>query len=657
MPQLLPWPRLSLLELERRNTPALVVGLTAVDNLLVTFSTDTPDNVSAPVAVTGLQSGENLVGIAYRPLTDQLFGLGNTGRLYAINTTTEAATLVGSGNSAIALSGTRFGFTFDPLTDQIRVTSDTGQNFRLDPNTGAVIDGDLNTPGVQPDTALSPAGTAVANTAYVENFPGSTSIVTSTTLYGIDAATAQLVFIGGASGNPSPNGGAVTVIGSLGVPTTADASLDVAANGNVAYATLTANSASQLYTVNLSTGAATLVGSIGSSATALRDIAVQSRVVPLYATDETNLILLDNSASPGTVTSTMALTGLATGETLAGIDLRPSTGTLYGVAVNGTAARLVTIDPATGALTTVGNPFTLTTGATNVGVDFDPVADRLRVVSNVGDNLAIDPVTGAVTAGPNLSATGITGLAASNNFAGATATTLYGINSTTGDLVTINPATGAVTTVGPLGVTLTPAAPSEFDIAAGDGTAFAALDVSGTTGVYTIGLATGKATLVGNLKVGTTDVRGLTTGPSGRVSGTLFADINANGVHDNTEPSLVGATVQLARNGAVAFTTTTDANGNFVFTGVPDGTYTVQFTTVEGNATQTVTVTNAADVGGVNFALKGAGSISGTVFDDTNFNGVRDPGEAGRGGIPVNLDLNNDGTVDQTTTTDANGFY
>ena len=50
-------------------------------------------------------------------------------------------------------------------------------------------------------------------------------------------------------------------------------------------------------------------------------------------------------------------------------------------------------------------------------------------------------------------------------------------------------------------------------------------------------------------------------------------------------------------------------------------------------------------------------SISGTVFDDTNLNGVRDVTEVGRSGIVVNLDLNNDGTADLQATTDANGNY
>jgi len=50
-------------------------------------------------------------------------------------------------------------------------------------------------------------------------------------------------------------------------------------------------------------------------------------------------------------------------------------------------------------------------------------------------------------------------------------------------------------------------------------------------------------------------------------------------------------------------------------------------------------------------------SISGQEFNDRDGDGEKDSGEAGLAGWTINLDLNNDGTVDQTTTTDDDGHY
>jgi len=114
----------------------LVTGLT-VTNTLVTFDSATPGAVSAPVAITGLGAGEFLVAIDRRPATGQLYGLGSASHLYGINAVTGAATQVGS-SGAFTLSGTAFGFDFNPTVDRIRVTSTTTQNLRLNPNDGTL---------------------------------------------------------------------------------------------------------------------------------------------------------------------------------------------------------------------------------------------------------------------------------------------------------------------------------------------------------------------------------------------------------------------------------------------------------------------------------------------------------------------------------------
>src|SRR5262249_25037828 len=137
--------------------PPPVAGLFAVTraNELLRFNSATPGTIASSTPITGLQGGEKIRGIVVRPATGQLYALGSTSRLYTINPVTGAAPPVGSGTFAVPLSGASFGVTFDPLADQIRVVSDADQNFRLDPDTGAVIDGDPNTAGTQPDAFLS----------------------------------------------------------------------------------------------------------------------------------------------------------------------------------------------------------------------------------------------------------------------------------------------------------------------------------------------------------------------------------------------------------------------------------------------------------------------------------------------------------------------
>lgn len=239
-------------------------------NTLVRFDRDAPGTILSSTAISGLQGGEGIVGIDFRPVSGQLFALGSLSRLYVINPSNGVATQIGTGTFGPTLSGTSFGFDFNPVPDAIRIFSNGEQNLRVSPNTGAVTDFDPATVGTQPDPSINPAGNLVA-AAYDNNVAGATT----TTLYGIDSGSDQLVRIGGPSGNPSPNLGAVTNIGPLGVDTSDLVGFDVAEDDNSAFASLTATGAasSQLYRINLGTGRATLVGTIGGGL-AIRALAV-----------------------------------------------------------------------------------------------------------------------------------------------------------------------------------------------------------------------------------------------------------------------------------------------------------------------------------------------------------------------------------------------
>jgi hypothetical protein len=215
------------------------------DNRLVTFQSDNVTNVEPSHPITGLPGGESIVGLDVRPLNGQLYALGKTSHIYVVNPRTGAARQVGATPFVPALAGTNFGFDFNPTVDRIRVTSDAGQNLRLNPDDGAVAGVDTNLAYAAGDPG---AGTApnVTASAYTNNFAGATS----TTLYDIDNARHALVIQ-----NP-PNNGTLTTVGALGTNNNAVA-FDIGDN-NGAYAVLNGEQNRQnLYRIDLSNGHAT----------------------------------------------------------------------------------------------------------------------------------------------------------------------------------------------------------------------------------------------------------------------------------------------------------------------------------------------------------------------------------------------------------------
>jgi hypothetical protein len=233
-----------------------IYALTSADQI-ISFDSATPGILNSAQFVTGLQPAETLLGIDYRPANGLLYGLGSSSRLYLINPTTGAATQVGSGQFSTLLSGTTFGFDFNPTVDRIRVVSDLDQNLRLNPNDGSVaaVDLSLNYAAGDPFFGLSPNINAAA---YANNVPGALS----TTLYVIDSAQNSL-----AIQNP-PNNGTLTTVGLLTIDASRFNGFDISGLTGIGYAATPAASggpAADLYTINLATGGAALVGHIGGA--------------------------------------------------------------------------------------------------------------------------------------------------------------------------------------------------------------------------------------------------------------------------------------------------------------------------------------------------------------------------------------------------------
>lgn len=225
---------------------------------------------------------------------------------------------------------------------------------------------------------------------------------------------------------------------------------------------------------------------------------------PIIALTSGNRLLSFDSATPGTITKTLAVAGLAAGENLLGIDYRPATGILFAL---GSTSRLYSINADTGVATPVGSAGAFTLNGTRFGFDFNPTVDRLRVVSNNDQNIRLNPFDGSLTAidtaltyaagDPNAAANpNVAGAAYLNNFSTATTTILYDIDSNLDILSIQNPPNGGIlNTVGALGVNTSDDV--GFDISGTTGVFYASLTVGGTTGLYTINQLTGAATLVG----------------------------------------------------------------------------------------------------------------------------------------------------------------
>jgi hypothetical protein len=257
-----------------------------VSNKLLRFRSDNPGTVTVIGNITGLQPAEQVVGIDVRPTNGQLYALGNTGgtgRLYTINPTTGAATLVAvlgadpsdATSPYTALIGTGFDIDFDPVADRLRVVSDADQNLRVNPANGRVIT-DNNLGYGASDTNFG-ANPNIVAAAYSNSFVGATT----TTLFDIDSNLDVL------TQQDPPNNGLLRTFGQMTDPangfatvnTTALTGLDIRGGDNAIFASFTAvgDTASKLSLIVPSCfgcGAnATTIGTIGGGEV-IRDIAI-----------------------------------------------------------------------------------------------------------------------------------------------------------------------------------------------------------------------------------------------------------------------------------------------------------------------------------------------------------------------------------------------
>lgn len=505
--------------------PAGVVALTST-NKLISFNRASPD--SPPVTsqtVKGLQSGETLVGIDFRPSDGVLFGLSDQSRIYRLDGRTGNATsgvALNVSGAPFALNGTEFGVDFNPTNNLLRIVSNAGQNLAVDPATGATAQ--------QP--ALNGAATKATAVAYNSNVAGATGTV----LFAIDTSGASdTLYIQ----NPATSG-TLSAVGPLTVDASDVNGFEIVGSQD-ALAALTVAGSPRLYSINLATGATTTIATINTGepvGTAVRGLAIRPTGTATQPGDafvlfRGNQLASFNRATPQTLLNPVPVVGLKQGESLVGMDFQPETGTLYAVSGPG-FNNLYTINPNSG-LATLAFPLTAATGSTFAGlsggafgVGFDSVSDTLRIVSNGRQNLRVNVSDGTVVSdaalnrraqpspGPDVAATA-TGIATTNEFAGALSRTIYLIDSQTDVLATLTTRTvapgvsipGYVSDVDPLGINIDDV--NGFDIDGVNGIAWAVFrkPEDGLNGLYQVGLASGAADFRGLVGNGTQDVIGL----------------------------------------------------------------------------------------------------------------------------------------------------
>ena len=234
-----------------------VVGLTD-GNALVCFNEFSPQEARSIGFVSNLSGGDTrLIGIDFRVQNGLLYGVGDKGGVYVIDTSNAVATLVN--RLSVALDGSAsYGVDFNPAADRLRITSSLGQNLRHNVNAGGgtVVDGTLNyTPGV---TALGIAGSAYTN--------NDLNADTATTLYALDSTLNQIAL------QSPPNAGTLAATGKLTVDATDVAGFDiyskirdgVTVEVQALASIKAADGSMHLYSVRLPTGKAISRGSFGA---------------------------------------------------------------------------------------------------------------------------------------------------------------------------------------------------------------------------------------------------------------------------------------------------------------------------------------------------------------------------------------------------------
>lgn len=234
------------------------------------YSTAEPEKIIKYSTITGLQSGEKIAGIDFRPATGELYALGSNSRLYTINVNTGSASFIaalttipmGSTTAVpLALSGESFGVDFNPVVDRLRIISNTGQNLRANPVTGVTL----------VDAAINPQPAWINGVAYDNN---DTDTTTATELYALDISSDNLFEI------DPPNNGTLIEPLPIGLNISGEGGFDIAPRNakvtkDIGLGLYQIDNTSTLFSIDVETGETRFLGNYKDVYTAIAISPVQ----------------------------------------------------------------------------------------------------------------------------------------------------------------------------------------------------------------------------------------------------------------------------------------------------------------------------------------------------------------------------------------------
>ena len=246
----------------------LAYGLNASGQLVI-FGLGNAANSVSTKAITGLNGSDTLVDLDFNPRTSALYAFADSGQVYTIDTSTGAATA----NTTPLVPLAPLKTDFNPVANRVRVFGAAASNFRLsvDPAPAAAPKGTVTPDGTlayaagDANVGKTPNPMGAAYTNSYANGGMSSALPTTTSLYSVDAATNTLdLHTGG------PTFSTLTTVGALGITLSSSVGFDIVTSGgnggtNTAYLV----NGSTLYTVNLTSGAATQVAVLGAPLKAL----------------------------------------------------------------------------------------------------------------------------------------------------------------------------------------------------------------------------------------------------------------------------------------------------------------------------------------------------------------------------------------------------
>jgi trimeric autotransporter adhesin len=462
---------------------ATLYGITNANAIFTMSSASSPSSISGPYSISGITSGQFLVGIASRSSNGMLYALGydsSAGRAQLYTITSSGASYVATavGASLYMSLGTTNNAAFAFVSDfdnQIRVIGRNGNNYVMNADSGTVMATGSTLGYVSGDTYFGTSAT-VAATSYTNHFYGSDATeevgydIANNVLFTFDAGTYANGF-----NNASSNMHSVGITSALSLATGSNIGMDTwydsATHSNTTFLAATnLFGSAHLYSYNwgiATTGTLNDLGAIGTGSITVRGIAfgmsapdstapVTGHLATALTLNLRNLVFFD-SYSPSKIRREVRLSGMTSGQTMLAIDYGADFN-LYGFGYNYTSGtyQLYRIDTTTGSVTAINS----TAASLNLGTDdgsgdhinvgfrfIANSANRIRVIGNGGrTNVQISATTGLVvetdsaltrvsgdaSSGDSLS---LTSFAYTDTYSGDTSSQLLGYDAVSGSLV------------------------------------------------------------------------------------------------------------------------------------------------------------------------------------------------------------------------------